>query len=102
MSDIVDFKKNYKQLYSPKPAKPELLKIPKMQFTMIDGEGDPMSRQFQEAVAALYSAVYGLKFARKKAGVEPEFTVGALEGLWWVKSGKIFDIGKREDWLWTL
>jgi hypothetical protein len=98
----IDFKQKFKQYYSPKPGKPELVTPPKMQLLMVDGEGDPNSEQFQEAVGALYSVIYTLKFARKKAGLGPDFSIGALEGLWSVRGGKMFEVGKREDWLWTL
>lgn len=101
--DVVDFKKTYKHLYSPKPGVPEIITIPKMQFAMIDGSGDPnTSQEFQDATGALYSTVYGLKFSHKKHHKSPEFTVGALEGLWWTKAGKMFEIGQKKDWLWTL
>lgn len=101
--DKIDFKKTYRAYYSPKPGQPEILTIPKMQFAMIDGRGDPNgSKEFQDAVSALYGIVYTIKFGRKKAGVGPDYGVGALEGLWWTKDGKMFGIGKPEDWLWTL
>lgn len=99
----IDFKKVYKHLYSPKPGKPELLTAPKMQFAMVDGQGDPnTSKEFQDAIGALYSTVYGLKFARKKAGRQPDYTIGALEGLWWNITGDKYGIGKKEDWHWTM
>jgi len=98
----IDFKTKFKQFYSPKPGRPELVTPPRMQFVMIDGEGDPNSPEFQEAVGALYSVVYTLKFARKKAGKEPDFSVGALEGLWSVRGGQMFEVGQRGDWLWAL
>jgi len=76
--------------------------MPKMRFLMIDGQGDPNnSKDFQGAIQALYSVVYGLKFARKKAG-QDTFSVGALEGLWWASKGKPYAMGKRQNWLWTL
>jgi hypothetical protein len=98
----IDLKQEFKQYYSPKPGEPELVEPPKMRFVMVDGEGDPNSPEFQTAVGALYSVMYSLKFARKKAGQEPDFSVGALEGLWSVRGGKMFEVGKRDDWLWTL
>jgi hypothetical protein len=85
----MEFKEVLKQFYSPKPAKPELVTIPKFQFAMIDGHGDPNnSKDFQDAIGALYSVVYSIKFGRKKAGITPDFKIAPLEGLWWNKSGK--------------
>lgn len=99
----LDFKQINKPFYTPKAGRPEILSIPNMQFASISGEGDPnTSSSFQDAIKALYSLVYGLKFSRKKAGLEPDFTIGALEGLWWTKSGKQYDVGAKGDWQWTL
>lgn len=101
--ETIDFKKQYKAYYSPKPGTPEIITVPKMQFAMVDGQGDPNgSKEFQDAVGALYSTVYSLKFARKKTGEQPDFTIGALEGLWWTPSAKDFDMGKKKYWLWTV
>lgn len=100
--DKIDFKKTYKQWYSPKPNKPEIVDVPTMQFAMVDGSGSPDDQQFQDAVGALYSVVYGIKFGRKKTGVEPDYGVGPLEGLWWNTGDKKFEKGEKKDWLWTV
>ncbi len=98
-----EFKKVYKQYYSPKPGKPEILNMPTMQFVMIDGKGDPNnSREFEKAVGTLYNVVYSLKFSRKKAGKSPDFSIGALESIWWTDTGKQFDVVNKNYWLWTL
>lgn len=103
MTTTIDFKKQFKAYYSPQLGKPEIITIPKMQFVMADGRGDPNnSQRFQDVIGALYSVVYGLKFTRKKAGLVPDFTIGVLEGLWWTASGKLFDAGRKKDWLWTV
>ena len=100
---FIDFKKQYKYLYSPKPGIPEIVNVPLMQFMMVDGQGDPNnSKQFQEAITALYSTAYTLKFTRKKLAKLPDFSIGALEGLWWNPGGKKYEMGKKADWLWTL
>lgn len=100
--ESLEYKKLFRQYNSPKQA-PEILTIPRMQFLMIDGKGDPnTSKRFQAAVATLYGLVYGLKFTRKRAKKAPDFTIGPLEGLWWSETGKPFEVGKKDDWLWTL
>ncbi len=77
--------------------------MPKMQFAIINGQGDPNnSEEFQNAAGALYSVLYTMKFSRKKAGELPDFSVGALEGLWWATKGEPFVMGNKADWLWTL
>ncbi|HSJ84772.1 MAG TPA: GyrI-like domain-containing protein [Acidimicrobiia bacterium] len=96
----VDFKKQYKAFYSPKVGRPELKEIPAMQFLMVEGRGAPGSDDYQDAVQALYSVVYGIRFGRKKAGRDT-FTVGPLEGLWWTEKGEDFSVGQPDDWVWT-
>jgi hypothetical protein len=68
---------------------------------MIDGEGPPETQDFQDAIQAIYNAAYTIKFMFK-IDKKIDFPVMALEGLWWLKIGEPFQIGKREDWCWTL
>ncbi|MDR0819582.1 MAG: GyrI-like domain-containing protein [Oscillospiraceae bacterium] len=80
-----DFKKEYKELYSPKPI-PSFVDVPAMTFIMIDGEGDPnTSKAYQNAVATLYGLSYSIKMSKKSVN-PPEgyfdFVVPPLEGLW--------------------
>jgi hypothetical protein len=101
--DRIDFKKVYKHLYSPSAGQPQLVTVPKMRFAMVDGQGDPnTSKDFHDAIGALYGTVYGLKFARKKANIEPDFTIGTLEGLWWNETGLKYAMGNKADWFWTV
>jgi hypothetical protein len=97
----IDLRKELKQLYSPTAKEPELIKVPGFNFLMVDGEGAPESQEFQDAVQAVYSAAYTIKFMFK-FDKKVDFPVMALEGLWWLKSGEPFQIGRREDWCWTL
>ncbi len=60
------------------------------------------SQEFQEAVGALYGISYTLKFLSKVRKDNPiDYTVMALEGLWWTVSGE-FDLNRPGDWQWTL
>ena len=62
----LDFKKELKDLYNPKPGKFTLVKVPKLQYLMVDGQGDPNKViEYQEAVEALFSVSYTLKFHSK-------------------------------------
>lgn len=100
--EMIDFKKVYKAFYSPKPGKPEIVTLPEMLYVMVDGQGDPnTSIDFQNAIGALYSVVYSLKFWRKKSSLTPDYSVGPLEALWSVKSGETFATSPKKDWLWT-
>jgi len=104
---ILDLKKQYKHLYQPSAKKPEILKVPKMQFAMIDGAiekgSEPgKSPMFAEATQALYGISYTLKFMLKKRKTNAiDYPVMALEGLWWVEDG-MFDITVKDNWFYTL
>jgi len=103
----LDLKKELKHLYMPSAKKVEILKVPKLQFAMIDGAIEKgkepgNSPGFQEATQALYSISYTLKFMLKKRKVDPiDYPVMALEGLWWVEDG-FFDITVKDNWFYTL
>lgn len=104
---IIDLKKDLKYLYQPSAKKVEILKVPKLQFAMIDGSiekgSEPgKSPSFAEATQALYSISYTLKFMSKKRKTNAvDYPVMALEGLWWVEDGK-FDITIKDNWFYTL
>ena len=98
----LDLRKHFRDLYAPSPREVELVKVPKLNFLMIDGQGDPnLSASFPLAVQALYAAAYTLKFMIKKdQGVD--YPVMALEGLWWADDLEVFRMERRDDWKWTL
>ena len=99
----IDFKKELKDLYKASPKKAEIVDVPQMKFLMIDGKGDPnTSQEFQDAVEALYSLSYTLKFMVKKGELEIDYGVMPLEGLWWVDDISQFSIENKEAWKWTL
>jgi hypothetical protein len=98
----MDLKKDLKDLYSPSPKDAELVRVPKFNYIMIDGSGDPNeSQEFREGVQALYAGAYALKFMIKKEK-KVDYPVMALEGLWWADDMEVFMTGKRTDWKWTL
>jgi hypothetical protein len=68
---------------------------------MIDGVGDPnTSKEYQEALEALYGVSYTLKFMLKKE-VGADFTVMPLEGLWWMPGQAAIDFSNKAKWHWT-
>ena len=103
----LELRKQLKHLYAPSAKKVEVVDVPRFQFAMVDGEIEPGrgpedSPAFQEALEALYGISYTLKFASKLRKEDPlDYTVMALEGLWWVEEGE-FDITRPEGWRWTL
>lgn len=101
--DKFDWKKEYKELYFPKQEVAEVC-VPKMNFLMIDGHGDPnTSLEFAAAVQALYPIAYTVKFALKKAG-RADYSVMPMEGLWWAPDMNVFmeHPEDKSSWLWTI
>ena len=99
----IDFKKELKHLYKPSAKSVERVTVPGMNFLMIDGQGDPnTSQEFQDAIEALYSVSYALKFMVKKGGMEIDYGVMPLEGLWWSDDMSTFSVDCKEAWKWTL
>ncbi len=98
----LDLKKEMKEFWLP-PREPVIVKVPAMNFLMIDGEGDPnTAQQYQDAVQALYSVAYTIKFALKKSAKGVDYTVPPLEGLWWVDNMELFSVERKSDWKWTM
>ena len=103
----LDLKKDLKYLYMPSAKKIEIVKVPAMNFAMIDGAIEPglapgTSPRFQENMAALYGIAYTLKFMLKLRKDDPvDYPVMALEGLWWVKDGDFY-IDVKDNWLYTV
>ena len=68
---------------------------------MIDGSGDPnTSQRYKDAVQAIFSVAYNLRFSFKKRGID--FKVMPLEGWWWVDDRADFSYGDKSNWQWTL
>jgi len=99
----IDLKKELKHLFKASTKKATTIEVPAMNFLMIDGAGDPnTSRDFQEAIEALYGASYTAKFNLKKSGEGPDYAVMPLEGLWWTDDMGRFSMDHRDIWKWTL
>lgn len=99
----VDYKKELKQLYLPSSKEVSIVEVPKQQFIIIDGQGDPnTSKEFHAAVEALFSLAYALKFIVKKGKNAIDYGVMPLEGLWWSDDMTKFSIENKSDWKWTL
>ena len=96
----IDLKKELKSLYNPSVKEVNLVDIPQMNFVMIDGSGDPnKAKEYQEAIEALYSISYTIKFTvKKEQGMD--FVVMPLEGLWWTDNMSLFTTNK-DIWKWT-
>ena len=101
----IDLRKELRHLYQPSVKEVELVKVPKFNFVMVDGQMEAgqspgTSPAFQEALQALYGVSYTLKFMSKLDKANPiDYAVMALEALWWVEDG-IFDITRPDNWRW--
>lgn len=81
---MVDYKKEFKDLYLPKTS-PVIIEIPSIKFIKIAGQGDPNGEDFAVATAALYSLSYAVKMSYKSDRIPLgyyEYMVFPLEGVW--------------------
>ncbi|MGH8027728.1 MAG: GyrI-like domain-containing protein [Pseudoxanthomonas sp.] len=99
----IDLKRELKHLYQPSAKGVVQVEVPTFQFLMIDGKGDPnLSKQYAEAVEALFSVSYTAKFTVKKGAQGTDYAVMPLEGLWWSDDMSAFTANDRSKWKWTM
>ena len=99
-----DFKKEYKEFYMPK-NKPEIVKIPPMNYVAVRGKGNPNVEggDYQQAISILYAVAYTLKMSYKtdyKIEGFFEYVVPPLEGFWWQDNIKGFDYSNKDAFNW--
>lgn len=100
-----EWKRQEKNLYLPK-EKPELITVPKQNFFMISGKGNPNGEEFSEKIGVLYSLSYAVRMMPKQ-GYTPdgyyEYTVYPLEGIWdLTETGKQSDTLNKNELLYTI
>lgn len=99
----LDLKKAQKHLYAPSAREAVVVEVPPANFIMVDGRGDPnTSREYAEAVEALFTVAYALKYAVKKSSLAVDYTVMPLEGLWWTDDMATFSVANKAAWKWTM
>jgi hypothetical protein len=84
MSEKIDYKKQYKNIYLPSTL-PAIIDVPKMSYIMVSGTGNPNHEEFASRTEALYSLSYAVKMSYKSNEVPSgyyEYTVFPLEGIW--------------------
>jgi hypothetical protein len=70
---------------------------------MIDGRGDPNTAPaYADAVQALYSVAYTIRFALKRRPDAVDAPVMPLEGLWWMPDMATFSTEDKSQWNWTM
>jgi hypothetical protein len=99
----IDLPQTLKQLYSPSPKVAALVDAPELPFLMVDGAGNPNTAPaYAEAIEALYSVSYTLKFMLKRGPVALDYAVMPLEGLWWADDMAAFSLLDKDAWRWTM
>lgn len=98
----IDLWEENEGVFSPSAREPQLVKVPPFTYLMVDGAGDPNTTPgFRDAVGALYSLVYTVKFALKKTkGVD--FRVMPLSARYHMKDPGMLLTGEKKLWQWTL
>ena len=100
--DKIDCKKEFKNLYRPSSNKVATVDVPDFNFVLVDGMGDPnTSQDYKDAVEALFTVSYTLKFIVKKGKQPLDYGVLPLEGLWWADDLNSFVNGNKNLWKWT-
>jgi hypothetical protein len=97
----IDLKKELKDIYAASKSKAKLVEVPKLNYLMIDGEGDPnTSIEYQQAMETLFPVSFKVKFISKKEKSQ-DYVVMPLEGLWWVDNMEDFTVEDKSGWKWT-
>lgn len=99
----IDLKKDLKHLYQPSAKEVVQVEVPAFNYLLVDGEGDPnTSQEYSEAVEALFSVSYAVKFMVKKFPHPTDYAVMPLEGLWWADDMSKFSTEDKSNWKWTM
>jgi hypothetical protein len=98
----IDVKKELAEFYNSSAREFKIVDVPALNFLMVDGAGDPnIAQEYKEAVEALYSVAYTLKFMVKKGSQAIDYGVMPLEGLWWADDMSVFTTTTKDKWKWT-
>ncbi|MDD2686821.1 MAG: GyrI-like domain-containing protein [Gallionella sp.] len=99
----LDWKKELKHLYQSSAKEVVAVDVPAINYLMINGKGDPNTAQeYADAVEALFTVAYTVKFMVKKSALAIDYGVMPLEGLWWANDMSKFTAEDKSDWLWTM
>ena len=101
--DKIDLKRELKHLYLPSAKEVVRVRVPRMNYLMLDGEGDPNgSPAFHSGVEALFALAYAIKFMARKRTPAIDYGVMPLEGLWWADDMEKFSVEEKSGWQWTI
>lgn len=100
-----DFKKEFKELYSPKD-RPVIINVPKIKYIAVRGKGDPNEEngEYKRVISVLYAVAYTLRMSYKsdyKIEGFFEYVVPPLEGFWWQNGveGCDYSVKSAFDWI---
>jgi hypothetical protein len=104
---IYDFKADYSHLYSAGRGRVRFVEVPRLNYFMIDGIGDPASAPaYRDALNALYRCAYALKFSYQRYHLNKDYTLPPLEALWWHPDEELLPVrnlmAMKDEWTWTL
>ena len=96
-----DYKKEYKEYYLPK-NKPSIIKIPKMNYIAVKGQGNPNEEnsEYKKSIELLYTVAFTIKMSYKtnyKIKGYFEYVVPPLEGFWYQEGSDKIDYTKKEN-----
>lgn len=99
-----DFKKECKDLYSPK-TKSTIINVPPMKYIAVRGSGDPNVEdgEYKRSIAMLYAIAYTIKMSKMgdhRIDGYFDFVVPPLEGFWWQNGVTGFDYAHKESFQW--
>ena len=104
MANVLDYKKEYKDLYSPK-NEPMKIDIPEITFVTIEGKGNPNDKdgEYKKALEIIYGIQYSIKMSKKGDFIPNgyfDYVVPPLEGLWWSDNEMKFPIKDKSKFCW--
>lgn len=86
-----EWKRNEKDVYG-EHKKGCIVNVPKQNYLMIHGKGNPNGEEFSQKVSALYALAYGIKMNYKKQAMQgseiEDYSVYPLEGVYEEKQDK--------------
>jgi hypothetical protein len=104
MSNVIDYKKEYKDLYLPKTT-PMIIDVPEILFVAVEGKGNPNDEngEYQKAIEVLYGIQYTIKMSKKGNFVPDnyfDYVVPPLEGFWWLENNEEYSSEKKSKQQW--
>jgi hypothetical protein len=105
MKKTINFKSDFKHLYTPKAKIVQEVEVPTFTCLMVDGSGHPaQAPDFQDKIGLIFGLAYTLKFMLKDDPEQPlDFTVAPLGCRYDATDPHVFtDPTRTHEWQWTL